>query len=143
MLPDKCVPNMNTKKSPHSSLRYHNKHSKFRKQIAIITQIWHRAKFYFICISSPWYLIMVHCTIYEENPSNHHGGMCKDRETDGLMYCSTDLLSCMLDQGQFYFLCTYYFSLWLTYKYWSLVIAIFSKWITTTFYLQCMTFKTS
>ena len=29
------------------------------KKIAIITHIWHRAKFYCTCISDPWYLIMV------------------------------------------------------------------------------------
>ena len=27
--------------------------------LAIITQIWHRAKLYFTCISGPWYLIML------------------------------------------------------------------------------------
>ena len=32
---------------------------KIYEKIAIITQIWHKAKFYFICISSLCYLIMV------------------------------------------------------------------------------------
>ena len=29
------------------------------KKIAIIIPIWHRDKFYFTCISGPWYLITV------------------------------------------------------------------------------------
>ena len=32
---------------------------KIYEKMPTITQIWHRAKFYFTCISSPWYLIMV------------------------------------------------------------------------------------
>ena len=45
---------------------------KIYEKIAIITQIWHRAKFYFTCISGPWYLSMVpnmkkiHSAIMEE-----------------------------------------------------------------------------
>ena len=52
------IPEPNMNKLPHSTPRYHNKSSKFMK-LAIITQIWDRAKFYFTCISGPWYLIMV------------------------------------------------------------------------------------
>ena len=33
--------------------------TKIYEKVAIVTQIWHQAKFYFTCISSPWYLIMV------------------------------------------------------------------------------------
>ena len=39
-------------KSARSFLRYHNKHIKFKKNIATITQIWHRTKCYFTCISN-------------------------------------------------------------------------------------------
>ena len=73
--------------------KMYNKHSKFMLQnmnkiitffseiaqivkiyenITIITKIWDRDKFYFTCISGPWYLIMVpnmkkiHPTIMEE-----------------------------------------------------------------------------
>ena len=53
------------------------------KKNAIITRIWHRAKFYLMYISSVVYISSVglpdHGTKYEENPSNHHGEMCKDR----------------------------------------------------------------
>ena len=98
------------------------------KKVAIITQIWHRAKYYFTSMSNEWYLITVTnmttitkffselsqqilqiyghnysnlawsqilfmyisrpwCLIIvptmKTNPSSHHGGMCKDRQTDG------------------------------------------------------------
>ena len=43
----------------HYFLRYHNKHIKCKKNIAIITQIWHRAQCYFTYISNTWYLITV------------------------------------------------------------------------------------
>ena len=46
----------------------------------LITQIYHTAKFYFTCISSPWHLIWYQ---YEENLSSHHGGRT-DWQTDGL-----------------------------------------------------------
>ena len=45
--------------STHYFLRYCNKHIKFKKNISIITQIWHRAKYCFTCISNTWYLITV------------------------------------------------------------------------------------
>ena len=80
------------KKSPHSSLS--NNHSKCMKkqqsleiyeEIAIISQIWHRAKIYFMYISSPWYLIMVP-NMMEIHPSIHpsipYGGMFEDGRTD-------------------------------------------------------------
>ena len=68
------VPNMN--KINHYFLRYRNNHHilLYRKcaKIDIITQIWHRAKFHFMCISGPCSLIMVpnikkiHLAIMEE-----------------------------------------------------------------------------
>ena len=36
-----------------------SQHSKVMKNMAIISQIWHRTTFYFTCISSLLYLIMV------------------------------------------------------------------------------------
>ena len=36
-----------------------NKHITFKRNIAIITQIWHRAKYYFTCVRNTWYLIIV------------------------------------------------------------------------------------
>ena len=56
--------------------------------MAIITQFWHRAKFYFTSISISWYLIMV-----PNMKKIHHGRMCEDgftfkltdRLTDGQM----------------------------------------------------------
>ena len=53
-------------KSTHSFLRYHNKHTKCKKNLAIITQIWHRVKYYFTYISNTWYLI----TVPNRNKSN-------------------------------------------------------------------------
>ena len=67
MVPDYCI--KYGLKSPHS-LRYHN--NKKLWKIAIITHIWHRAKFYFTCNHNTWYLIMVpnvrkiHLVITEE-----------------------------------------------------------------------------
>ena len=52
------------------------------EQIAKITQSWHRVKFYFMCISSPWYLIMV---LHEENPFSHYGEMQENGQKDGWM----------------------------------------------------------
>ena len=49
------VPNMKTITTFFSEVSQTN--SKFILKIAIITQIWHRTKFYFTC--SPWYMIMV------------------------------------------------------------------------------------
>ena len=46
-------------KLTYSFLRYCNKHIKFKKNIAIITQMWHRTKCYFTCISNTWHLITV------------------------------------------------------------------------------------
>ena len=48
--------------------------------MAIITQIWHRTKFYFTGISGPWYLIMV--PSMKKNSASHHGGLCEDGLTD-------------------------------------------------------------
>ena len=44
-------------KSPHSSLRYYNKHSKNVWKNCHNYSNWYRAKFYFICISGLWYQI--------------------------------------------------------------------------------------
>ena len=55
---------------------------KIYEKIDIITQIWHRAKFYFKCINGPWDLI--HSKQYEENPASHHSEKHKDRHTDKL-----------------------------------------------------------
>ena len=60
-----------------------NKITAFFSDKMAITQIWHRAKLYFTCISSPWYLIMVlnmkkiHLVIVEECAKT-------DIEKDGL-----------------------------------------------------------
>ena len=51
------VPNMN--KLNLFFLTYCNKHMKFKKNIAIITQTWLRAKWYFTYLSNTWYLITV------------------------------------------------------------------------------------
>ena len=45
-------------------------------KMAIITQIWNRAKFYFTCIQQP--MVHDHGMQYEENPSSYHDKMCKD-----------------------------------------------------------------
>ena len=50
------VPNMNKITTFFSEI---SQVLKSYEKIAIITQIWHRAKFYFTCINGPWYLIMV------------------------------------------------------------------------------------
>ena len=52
---------------------------KMYEKVALITQIWLRAKLYFTCISNPWY------PIYRKS-INHHGGMHNDGHlyTDGL-----------------------------------------------------------
>ena len=42
------------------------------EKIALITQIWHRAKFYFTR------MVPTHGLQNEENPSSHHGGMHED-----------------------------------------------------------------
>ena len=44
---------------PNSSLGYRKKHIKFKKNIAVITQIWNIAQCYFKCISNTQYLITV------------------------------------------------------------------------------------
>ena len=59
------------------------------EKIAIFTQIWHRAKFYFM-YQRP--VVPDHGTQYEESPSIHHGGMCEDRHPDGRL----DRLPCAL-----------------------------------------------
>ena len=65
------------------------------KQMAIITQIWHIAKFYL------WLMVPDHRTQYEENPSSHHGVMYGDRHPDVEMDCLMDgrtdalILSCV------------------------------------------------
>ena len=41
---DYCTKYEQNKRSIHSLLQYCNKHIKFKKNIAIITQMWHRAK---------------------------------------------------------------------------------------------------
>ena len=75
-------------KLPHSFLRYHNKHSKVYEKIPIISQIWHRVKMYFTCISSPWYLIMVP-NMKEIHPAIMEECTRMVRQTDGLT-CQTD-----------------------------------------------------
>ena len=58
MVPDYCT----KYEQNHCTLLWHitkNTNKNMIKLPWVITQIWHRAKFYFMCISSPWYKIMV------------------------------------------------------------------------------------
>ena len=50
------VPNMNKINLFFSEILWQ---TKFKKNIAIITQIWYRTKWYFTCVSNTWYLITV------------------------------------------------------------------------------------
>ena len=73
------------------------------ERIAIITQIWHRAKLYCTCISSAWYLIMV----LNMNKINHaimeectRTARQTDRQTDGLDWNKLDTNWLLLAQFQ-------------------------------------------
>ena len=52
------VPNINKIINPFFSETSQQTH-KIEANIAIITEFWHRAKYYFTCISNTWYLINV------------------------------------------------------------------------------------
>ena len=59
------------------------------EKVAIITQIWQRAKHYFTSIISTWFIMTVHPMVHdhgtknEDNPFGHRGGMCEDEQIDG------------------------------------------------------------
>ena len=71
MVPDNCT---KYKQNHHILLQDITITLNIYEKLAIITQTWHRAKFYVTSISGPWYLHIQ----YEENPSSHHERMSKD-----------------------------------------------------------------
>ena len=85
------VPNMNKITTFFSAISQQT--LKIYEEIAIITQIWHTVKFYFMWISSLLYLIMIP-NMKTIHPAIWHGGMHEDgltrqtymcRRMDGLM----------------------------------------------------------
>ena len=87
------VPNMNNITTFFSDISQQTLNIKFYEKIAIITQIWHRAKFYFTSIHGSWYMIMVpnmkkiHLAIMEECMRTDWE---MDGQTDGWMDSWTD-----------------------------------------------------
>ena len=73
----------------HSSLRYHNKHSKFMKNSHNYSNL---AQSHILFYMHQRPMVPDHDIQYKENPSGHHGGMCEDGHTDRLMDGRTDAL---------------------------------------------------